>query len=135
MLKNRIEVAGNLGGNVESRFLPSGTRVANVRLCESYTFTDHKGQSQKRTNWWNLSFLGELATVAGSFEKGDHVFVEGTVEQREFTPQDGSKRIVYEIVVRSCHGIADKRKRQAASPVVEAEPASNSGVYDVWPVA
>ena len=35
--------------------------------------------------------------------------VEGTIEQREFTPKDGAKRVVNEIIVRHCHLIAPAR--------------------------
>jgi single-stranded DNA-binding protein len=50
-----------------------------------------------------------VSKVALTFEKGDNVFVEGTIEQREFVPKDGVKRIVNEIVVRYCHVISQTR--------------------------
>ena len=50
-----------------------------------------------------------MSKVALTFDKGDNVFVEGTIEQREFVPKDCVKRIVNEIVVRYCHVISQSR--------------------------
>ena len=110
MQKNRIEVAGYLAAKPEVRYLPSGTPVANARLGESYTFKDGQGKSQKHTNWHSLSFYGDLSSVAAAFDKGDNLFVEGSIEQRQFAPKnDGVKRTVHEIIVRSCHLIAQPK--------------------------
>jgi single-strand DNA-binding protein len=83
--------------------------VANARLGQTYRFQDNTQQWHERTNWHNLSFYGDLSKVALNLEKGDNIFIEGTVEQREFTPKDGAKRTVNEIVVRYCHSIAQSR--------------------------
>jgi hypothetical protein len=40
MQRNRVEVAGYLGKDAQARYLPTGTKVVNLRLAESYTFTD-----------------------------------------------------------------------------------------------
>jgi single-strand DNA-binding protein len=82
--------------------------VANARLGQTYRFQDNSQQWHERTNWHNLSFYGDLSKVAATFEKGENLFVEGTIEQREFVPKDGAKRVVNEIVVRHCHVIAPR---------------------------
>jgi single-strand DNA-binding protein len=120
MQKNRIEVAGFLAAAPVVRYLPSGTPVANARLGESYSFKDGDGQLQKHTNWHSLSFYGELSSIAGAYNKGDNLFVEGSIEQRQFAPKsDGVKRTVNEIVVRSCHLIAQPRSMALKSGVAE----------------
>lgn len=107
MQRNRFEVVGYLAAKPALRCLPSGTPVANVRLGETYRYQDPGGKWQQLTNWHNLSFYGDLSRVAMTFEKGDNIFVEGTIEQRQFTPKGGgSQRTFHEVVVRSCHLIA-----------------------------
>src|SRR3978361_2241903 len=119
MRKNRIEVAGYLASKPEVRYLPSGTPVANARLGESYSFKDSEGKPQKHTNWHSLSFYGELSAIAATYEKGDNLFVEGSVEQRQFAPKsDRVKRTVHEIIVRSCHLISQSRN-QNVMPVLQ----------------
>ncbi|HEX5424851.1 MAG TPA: single-stranded DNA-binding protein [Candidatus Acidoferrales bacterium] len=146
MQKNRIEIAGFLAAKPVLRFLPSGTPVANVRLGESYTFKDSDGKPRKHTNWHSLSFYGDLSAVAVGFEKGDNIFAEGSIEQRQFIPKkDGVQRTIQEIVVRACHIIAPSRgngatKTAAQNDAIEEHPQaadSEAGVadHDLWPVA
>ena len=73
MQKNRIELAGYLGGKVSVRYLPSGTPVANVRMAEGYRYTDRNNQPQEHTNWHSLVFYGDLAEIAAGFDKGDNL--------------------------------------------------------------
>jgi single-strand DNA-binding protein len=146
MQKNRIEVAGYLAAKPEVRFLPSGTPVANARLGESYMFKDSGGKQQKHTNWHSLSFYGDLSSLAAAYDKGDNLFVEGSVEQRQFAPKsDGVKRTVHEIIVRSCHLIAPPSVptgRPAATDSATPEPENLEDEHvqsperedDPWPV-
>jgi len=141
MQMNRIEIAGYLSRKPERRFLPSGTPVANARLGQTYRFQDGNKQWQEHTNWHSLSFYGELANVALAFEKGENLYVEGTVEQREFTPKDGSSRTINEVVVRHCHVIAPAKQAAAAAGAntsasretasVDSAPVDHD---DDWPV-
>ena len=126
MQMNRVEVAGHLAKKPEVRYLPSGLPVANVRLGQTYRFQDSSRQWQERTNWHSLSFYGDLSKVALSFDKGENIFVEGTIEQREFTPKDGAKRVVNEIIVRHCHLIAPSRG-VVSSAVAAAGTAPQNG--------
>jgi single-strand DNA-binding protein len=137
MQKNRIEIAGNLSAKPDRRFLPSGTKVANARLAESHNYRDKEDKLITQTNWHGLVFYDELADIAATYEKGDNLFVEGTLEQRKFIPKDGIERTVHEVIVRSCHLIAAPRSRQSnqadtkPSQVGEAAPRTvEQGVND-----
>ena len=138
MQHNRFQVSGYLAAKPELRFLPSGTKVANVRLGESYRFTGKDQKVETHTNWHRLTFYNELAELALSFEKGDNLFAEGSLQQRQFTPADGSKRTVSEIVVKSCHVIAGLRNGDTAQRAAESpneEGSDSNGVFDQnWPL-
>ena len=143
MQMNRVEIAGYLVKKPEVRYLPSGMPVANARLGQTYRFQDNSQQWHERTNWHNLSFYGDLSAVALGFEKGENLYIEGAIEQREFTPKDGSPRTINEIVVRHCHVIAPSRQTAAAgakggaAAAADAGPESNAGATehdDDWPV-
>ena len=144
MQKNRIELAGYLAAKPEARFLPSGTPVANARMAEGYKFKDRNDQIQEHTNWHSVVFYGDLSEIAVSFEKGDNIFVEGTLQTRKFTPRDGSQRTVYEVVARSVHQIVrsrlgretpsdnapDAKERVMPEPV---EPTEEPDDGEIWP--
>jgi single-strand DNA-binding protein len=144
MQKNQIELAGFLGAKPTQRVLPSGTKVANVRLAEGYRYTDRQTKNQREhTNWHNLVFYGVLADIAGTFEKGENIYVEGSLQTRQFTPKDGSQRTVYEIIVKTCHLIEVPRTKYespaANEPAVEHDlvdqvPAAVAGNPHDWPV-
>ena len=139
MHRNRIEAEGFLAAKPVRRFLPSGTPVSNVRLGESYSYKDSNGNSQKHTNWHSLSFYAELANVALTYEKGDRIFVEGSIEQRKFTPaRDGVQRTVHEVIVRSCHLVAPARGSALKAAEADALPATDIGdgvgSHEFWPV-
>ncbi len=138
MQKNRFEVAGYLAAKPEARLLPSGVKVANARLGETYRYTGPDKQVHSQTNWHNLTFYAELADIAVGYDKGDNLFVEGTLQQRKFTPKDGVTRTVCEVVVKSCHRIAPQERAAGAATnsncaVVAPEPELESD-GDIWPV-
>ena len=104
----------------------------------------------RRQQWRNkgthelaqLSFYGKLADVALALEKGDNVYVDGRIEQRQFAPRDGSKpRTVHEIVVTPCHVIAPVRSGNksagaaAGKDAVNGSPIVGAEVENDWPVA
>lgn len=141
MQKNHIELAGYLAAKPELRFLPSGTKVANVRMGETYRFTGQDGKQQSHTNWHSLVFYNEVAEVAMTYEQGDNIWVEGSVQQRKFTPADGVTRTLHEIHVKSCHIIAAARIERETAPAAGDSDlpgaAVNPGAHhhdEKWPV-
>ena len=137
MQKNRIELAGYLADKPQVRYMPSGMPVANVRMAEGYRYTDRNNQSQEHTNWHNLVFYGDLADIAVTYEKGENIFVEGTLHTRKFTPKDGSPRTIYEIIARSVYLIAKPRTAKEApednAPQMENATKEVESDAAVWP--
>lgn len=137
MQKNRIELAGYLAAKPELRYLPSGTKVANARLGETYRFKGGDGAVQSHTNWHSLVFYDQIADVALTYEQGENLYIEGSVQQRKFTPKDGVARTVHEVHVRSCHLIEAARSGSAAEFAGEGKASYEDGenTDDVeWPV-
>ena len=139
MQMNRIEIAGFLAARPDLRFLPSGTKVANARLGESHRYKGSDNQPVTQTNWHNLTFYSSLADQVLSYTKGTNLFIEGTIQQRKFTPKDGSERTVHEVIVQSCHVIgvaptagATNANGAAATPL--AEEGERDEAADTWPL-
>jgi len=130
-MKNRIEVEGFLASKPEPRFLPSGTRVANARLGESYTVKREPGKEDPHTNWHALSFYGDLAVAAATLEKGSHLFVVGSYECREWTGSDQRKRSAWELNVSSFHEIAPRASRPGSVAIASGKPEEEQDAS--WP--
>jgi single-strand DNA-binding protein len=136
MQMNRIQLAGYLAAKPELRFLPSGTKVVNVRLGETYQFAGRDGKAQFHTNWHSLVFYNEVADVAMTYEHGDNIYVEGSLQQRKFTPADGVTRTVHEVHVKACHVIASSRiERRSTAPTESVAHEELASERDAdWPV-
>jgi len=130
MQMNRVVIAGYVSKKPEARHLPSGTSVANVRMGESVRYAEGSGATRELTNWHSLSFYGKLANVAQALRKGDNIYVDGRIEQRQFIGPDGSKsRTVHEIVVSQCYVIApDRRGNKAAESAAGKNSANGSRI-------
>lgn len=97
---NKVILIGNLGADPETRFMPSGGAVTNIRLATSETWKDRQsGQMQERTEWHRVVFFNKLGEIAGEYlKKGSKVYVEGAIRTRKWQGQDGQDRYTTEIV-------------------------------------
>ena len=104
---NKAIIIGNLGMDPETRDLPSGQKVANLRVATSEQWTDRaSGEKLERTEWHTVSVFDQnAARYAESYlRKGDKVYVEGRVQTRKWQDQSGADRYSTEIVVNAIGG-------------------------------
>ncbi len=122
MAVNTVTVIGNLGGDPQTRSLPSGDSVANFSLATTERFTDRNGARQERTEWHRIVIFGKLAeTCAQYLSKGRQVYVEGRLTTREYEAKDGSgKRYRTEIVARQVQFLGRRRDGAGQTPSSEA---------------
>ena len=96
---NKVILIGNLGADPETRFLPSGDAVANIRIATTDTWKDKSGEKQEHTEWHRVSFFGKLAEIAGEYlKKGSPVYIEGRIRTRKWQDKEGQDRYSTEIV-------------------------------------
>ena len=97
---NRATILGRLTRDPEVRSTPSGQAVATIGLATNRAWTDQAGVRQERGDYHNCVLWGKLAEIAGQYlSKGRRVYMEGRLETRDWTGQDGVKRYRTEIVV------------------------------------
>jgi len=96
---NKVIVVGNLGADPETRFLPSGEAVTNIRVATTDKWKDKaSGEMKEATEWHRISFFGRLAEIAGEYlKKGSQVYVEGSLRTRKWQDKDGQDRYSPEI--------------------------------------
>ncbi|MGH8134074.1 MAG: single-stranded DNA-binding protein [Steroidobacteraceae bacterium] len=97
---NKVIIIGNLGADPETRAMPSGTTVANLRVATSESWRDKQtGEQQERTEWHRVALFGRLAEVAGEYlRKGAQVYIEGSLRTRKWQDKQGNDRYSTEIV-------------------------------------
>ncbi len=101
MAVNIAIVVGNLGKDPEVRFTQSGRAVANFSVATSDSWTGQDGNRQERTEWHNIVVWGKQAESCGQYlAKGRQVFVQGRIQTRKWTDQNGQDRYTTEIVAQ-----------------------------------
>lgn len=96
---NKVILIGNLGADPETRYLPSGDAVTNIRIATTDTWKDKSGEKQEHTEWHRIAFFGKLAEIAGEYlKKGSPVYVEGRIRTRKWQDKEGQDRYSTEIV-------------------------------------
>ncbi len=97
---NKVILIGNLGADPETRAMPSGMTVANLRIATSESWRDKQsGEQQERTEWHNVALFGRLGEVAAEYlRKGSQVYIEGRLRTRKWQDKQGNDRYTTEIV-------------------------------------
>jgi single-strand DNA-binding protein len=96
---NKVILIGNLGADPETRYLPSGDAVTNIRIATTENWKDKSGERQEHTEWHRVSFFGKTAEIAAEYlKKGSPVYVEGRIRTRKWQDKEGQDRYSTEIV-------------------------------------
>ncbi|OGH85881.1 MAG: hypothetical protein A2493_02435 [Candidatus Magasanikbacteria bacterium RIFOXYC12_FULL_33_11] len=96
---NRATIIGRLTRDPEVKTTPSGQTVANLSAATNRVWTDKSGVKQEKVEFHNIVIWGKLAEIAGQYlSKGRQVYLEGRLETRDWTGQDGVKKYRTEIV-------------------------------------
>ena len=119
---NKVILIGNLGADPETRYLPSGDAVANIRIATTEVWKDKGGEKQEHTEWHRIAFFGKLAEIAGEYlKKGSPVYVEGRIRTRKWQDKEGQDRYSTEIVADRMQLLGG---RGGGSEPVAREPAA-----------
>ena len=121
---NKVILIGNLGADPETRYLPSGDAVTNIRIATSEKWRDKSGEQQEHTEWHRIAFFGKLAEIAGEYlKKGSPVYVEGRIRTRKWQDKDGQDRYSTEIVADRMQ-LLGGRGASGGSESLAREPAA-----------
>ena len=97
---NKAILIGNLGGDPEVRYMPSGGAVTSISIATSESWKDKQtNEPQERTEWHRIVFFNRLAEIAGEYlRKGSKVYIEGRIQTRKWQDKNGQDRYTTEIV-------------------------------------
>ncbi|HWG77088.1 MAG TPA: single-stranded DNA-binding protein [Steroidobacteraceae bacterium] len=97
---NKVILVGHLGADPETRAMPSGMTVANLRLATTENWKDKQsGETQERTEWHSVALFGRLGEIAAEYlRKGSQVYIEGRLRTRKWQDKEGRDRYTTEII-------------------------------------
>ncbi len=97
---NKVILIGNLGADPETRYMPSGDAITNIRIATTDRYKDKQtGEMKEATEWHRISMFGKLAEIAGQYlKRGSSVYVEGRIRTRKWQDQSGQDKYSTEIV-------------------------------------
>ena len=99
---NRVVLTGNLTRDPELRSLQSGTSVCSLRIASNSRRRETSGEWVDKPNYFSVTVWGAQGENCARFlAKGRPVCIDGRLDWREWTAQDGSKRESVEIVAES----------------------------------
>lgn len=135
MAVNKFIGIGNLGRDVELRFMPDGKAVANFSIAISERYKDKTtGEQKEVTEWVNIALFGRLAEIAGEYlGKGSKVYIEGKLKTEKYT-KDGIDRYSTKIIGEKLEMLTTKGEgrssRGEGTQAAEDKAKSNPSGFD-----
>ena len=104
---NKVTLVGNLGRDPEVRTMQDGNKVVNLSLATSERWKDrNSGEQRERTEWHRVVIFNEnLARIAEQYlRKGSTCYIEGQLQTRKWTDQQGTEKYTTEVVLQRYRG-------------------------------
>ena len=129
---NRVQLIGRLGKDPESKFTPTGKRVAHFSVAISNRWKGKEGDAKEYTEWVNVEAWGRLGEVCQEYlKKGSLVYLEGRLKTEKYEDKEGDTKYYTKVVALSLQFLDKKEKDEPVmtveeeSPDYEAEPVLN----------
>jgi single-strand DNA-binding protein len=126
---NKVILVGTLGKDPETRYMPSGSAVTNMRIATNEQWKDKQtGEQQERTEWHSIAMFGRLAEIAAEYlRKGQQVYIEGKLRTRKWQDKEGKDRYTTEIVADEMQMLGGKGGGASAGERAPAGAAAGGG--------
>ena len=114
---NKVILVGNLGADPETRFMPNGDAIANIRLATTESWKDKAtGEKKELTEWHRVVFRSKLAEIVGQYlKKGSAVYIEGRIRTRKWQDKEGQERYTTEIEAREMQMLGGRQNASSSS--------------------
>ncbi len=126
---NKVILVGNLGQDPETKAMPSGMTVCNLRIATSESWKDKQtGEMKEQTEWHSVAMFGRLAEIAGEYlRKGSQVYIEGRLRTRKWQDKEGRDRYTTEIVANEMQMLGSRGGMGGGEGRSESRAAGGGG--------
>ena len=104
---NKVTLVGNLGRDPEVRAMQNGDKIVQLSIATSDRWKDKSsGEQRERTEWHRVVIFNDaLGKIAEQYlKKGSTVYLEGQLQTRKWTDQEGVEKYTTEVVIQSFKG-------------------------------
>jgi single-strand DNA-binding protein len=125
---NRVQLIGNLGKDAEVKTMPSGSTLTSFSVATEERYKDKQDQWQGKTTWHRVAIWDAKPHVQ-ALHKGQRVYIEGSIDVREYTGSDGVKKTTTEVKAFSVEilFVPDRQDtRQDAPPSKPWQPSGQA---------
>lgn len=143
---NKVILVGNLTRDVDLKYTPKGTAVANVSLAINRKWKNEAGEAKEEVTFIDLVAFGRTAEVIGQYQKKGHqAFYEGRLHLEQWDDKTtGQKRQKLKVIIETCQLMGGNRAegnegsqaapaarpaaRPAAAPGTDNAPDEDDGI-------
>lgn len=131
---NKVMLIGNLGADPELRSTKNNNAVANVTIATSNRWRNKTtNEIEESTEWHRIVFFNKLAEIVGEYlKKGSKIYVEGRLQTRKWTDDQGRDCYTTEIIANEMQSLSPFNKDGAyPEPNGNVAPAQEEDFDDV----
>ena len=131
---NKVIIVGRLGQDPEIRQFQNGGQVANLSIATSEKWTDRNtGEPREQTEWHKAVLHNRLAEIAAQYlRKGSMVYIEGSLQTRKYTDQQGIERYSTEIRASEMRMLGGGQQSQQGGYAPQAQQGYQQGNGGQW---
>lgn len=132
---NKAILIGHLGDDVKMHYFEGGNSIGRFPLATNETYTNKQtGEKVTNTEWHNVVVRNKLAELCEKYlKKGDRVYCEGRIKNRQWEGEDGSKRYTTEIHVVDMTFLSMKPEASGQAQQNTAESTTQKSVKPTTP--
>jgi len=129
---NKVILLGNLGRDPDVRASQDGNKIVNLSIATSERWKDrNSGEQREKTEWHRVVIFNEnIARIAEQYlRKGSTVYIEGQLQTRKWTDQQGVEKYTTEIVISRFKGELTLLGGRGDSPQLGSSDTMQSDIY------
>ena len=122
---NKVILIGNLGDNVKIHEFENNSKIGRFPIATSESYTIKETNEKKTvTQWHQIEVRNKLADICDKYlQKGDKVYVEGSINNRKFKGDDGIERYSTSIRVDKIEFLSTKRNQESTDQPTQEDQA------------
>ncbi len=130
----KVSLIGNLGNDPEMRYSAAGQPFLRFNVASNYRVRTPEGEWQDKTEWVRVTVAGTRAESLSQYlQKGSRVYIDGRLEARPWTDQQGQMRAGLEVMANEVQFMSPRSDEERAADRVDSTPREVSGPPSAQP--